>query len=52
MFIRLSAISASRSPKRSPHALRSRDQSSAIPPSTSAHSSGVGSWSGGQPAAR
>ena len=38
--------------KRSPHASRSRAQSSDVPPSASAHSSFVGSWSGGQPAAR
>ena len=38
--------------KRSPHASRRRNQSSAVPPSTSAHSSEDGSCSGGQPAAR
>ena len=43
---------AARSSKRSPQASRSRAQSSGEPPSACAHSSGVGGWSGGQPAAR
>ena len=52
MFIRRSAISRSRSSKRSPQASRRRSQSSDEPPSVCAHSSGDGTCSGGQPAAR
>ena len=50
--MRLSAISAQPLAELSPQAPWRRPQSSAVPPSASAHSSGAGSWSGGQPAAR